>query len=234
VTTEQPYLRVIADIEDSITAGRLSVGDRIDSERLLAERLGVSRSSVREAIRALSTLGIVQSSVGSGPQAGSIVISNLEFASTSALRLHVATKALPISDIVRTRIMLEAGAYREVIEPLMPDRLQAAHHLISTMDAAPDPSRFLQADLEFHLELVKLAGNVVASVLLTSLRNAISDYVSASSSKLSDWKATTLQLQIEHRKIVVALEVGDGEQAAEIVEQHILGFAEHAGLMPTR
>jgi GntR family transcriptional repressor for pyruvate dehydrogenase complex len=222
VTSAQPYLRVIDDIEASIMSGALSVGDRLESERALAERLGVSRSSVREAIRTLSTLG---------PQAGAILISDVELGWTSALRLHVAMRSLPVGDVVRTRAMLEAGAYRDVEQAVPRDRLAAAHELIAVMDASEGPQAFHRADLAFHLELVQLSGNTVAALLLSSLRNAIEGYVAASFDTRDDWGTVAIGLQGEHRELVAALEAGDGERAASCARHHILGFARRADLL---
>jgi len=231
VTSAQPYLRVIDDIEASIMSGALSVGDRLESERALAERLGVSRSSVREAIRTLSTLGVVRSSVGSGPQAGAILISDVELGWTSALRLHVAMRSLPVGDVVRTRAMLEAGAYRDVEQAVPRERLAAAHELIAVMDASEGPGAFHRADLAFHLELVQLSGNTVAAMLLSSLRNAIEGYVAASFDTRDDWSVVAVGLQREHRELVAALEAGDGERAASCARHHILGFGRRADLL---
>ncbi|MET0467741.1 MAG: FCD domain-containing protein [Aeromicrobium sp.] len=231
MTTPQPYLRVIDDIEASIMSGALSVGDRLESERALAERLGVSRSSVREAIRTLSTLGVVRSSVGSGPQAGAILISDVELGWTAALRLHVAMRSLPVGDIVRTRVMLEAGAYRDVDRAVPRERLAAAHDLIAVMDASEGPQAFHRADLAFHLELVQLSGNTVAAMLLSSLRAAIEGYVAASFDTRDDWATVAHSLQCEHRELIEALEAGDGERAATTAARHIMGFARGADLL---
>lgn len=227
----QPYLRVIDDIESSILSGALSVGDRLESERSLAERLQVSRSSVREAIRTLSTLGVVRSSVGSGPQSGAILVSDVEVGWTSALRLHVATRSLPVRDVVRTRVMLECGAYREIDRPVPPDRLVTARELLTTMDAADDPSAFHQADLAFHLELVQLSGNAVVSLMLSSLRNAVEGYVMTALDTMPDWDDVARHLQRDHHELVDTLATGDGARAAEVAEEHILGFAARADLL---
>src|SRR5690349_5405863 len=97
-------------IEDRLSAGDLAVGGRLPAERALAEQLQVSRTSVREAIRILEAMGVVRSGVGSGPDAGTVVISDPAAALGSALRLHVATQHLPVADIVETRVLLESWA----------------------------------------------------------------------------------------------------------------------------
>ena len=88
---------VLTWIENELSGGRLAVGGRLPAERALAEQLKVSRTSVREAIRILEAMGVVRAGVGSGPEAGTVVISDPTAALGSALRLHVATQHLPVA-----------------------------------------------------------------------------------------------------------------------------------------
>src|SRR6478735_4634952 len=120
-------------IEDRLSAGDLAVGGRLPAERALAEQLQVSRTSVREAIRILEAMGVVRSGVGSGPDAGTVVISDPTAALGSALRLHVATQHLPVADIVETRVLLEswAAARARADAP----ELEQAAALLDEMDA---------------------------------------------------------------------------------------------------
>ncbi len=111
------YDALLQDIEADLRSGKIALGDRLPGERTLAENYGISRASVREAIRILDAMGVVRSSVGSGPTSGAIVISDPSAGLSSALRLHVASNRLPVEDIVQTRILLEtwtaqAGAAR--------------------------------------------------------------------------------------------------------------------------
>ncbi|TFI14413.1 FadR family transcriptional regulator, partial [Micrococcus endophyticus] len=62
-------------LEGELRSGRIQVGDKLPSERTLAERFGMSRSSVREAGRVMDAMGLVRSATGSGPRAGAIVVS---------------------------------------------------------------------------------------------------------------------------------------------------------------
>src|ERR671911_1899848 len=101
---------VLQWIESQLLSGDLALGGRLPAERTLAEQLQVSRTSVREAIRILEAMGVVRAGVGSGPEAGTVVISDPTAALGSALRLHVATQHLPVADIVETRVLLESWA----------------------------------------------------------------------------------------------------------------------------
>jgi GntR family transcriptional repressor for pyruvate dehydrogenase complex len=105
--------RVLAQIEADLAAGRWGLGERLPGERALAEELGVSRPSVREAIRILEALGIIRAGVGSGPDAGAVVVDHPAAGLGAAVRWHVASGALPVADVVATRAALETWAVRD-------------------------------------------------------------------------------------------------------------------------
>ena len=221
---------VLTWIENELSGGRLAVGGRLPAERALAEQLKVSRTSVREAIRILEAMGVVRAGVGSGPEAGTVVISDPTAALGSALRLHVATQHLPVADIVATRVLLESWA-AAAARPDAP-QLDDAAALLHTMDAAEDLpiNDFLALDVRFHLALADAAGNAVVSAMMGSLRESIQRYAAQLTSNLPDWEATASRLKAEHREILAAIRNDDGDRAAKLVAAHIEGYYREAGL----
>ena len=223
---------VLERIERDLSNGTLALGDRLPGERTLADGLSVSRSSVREAIRVLEAMGVVRTAVGSGPDSGAVVIADPAVSIGSALRLHVATKFLPVGDVVSTRILLESWALRETAARRPIPDLTNVEQMLGAMDD-PDvtPEEFHRLDANFHVGLCALAGNVVVEAMMTSLRDSIHGYVMAGVPLLEDWSAVATKLRCEHRGIVAALRRGHGTRAAELVRAHIDGyFALIAGL----
>jgi GntR family transcriptional regulator, transcriptional repressor for pyruvate dehydrogenase complex len=220
---------VLSWIENELSEGRLAVGGRLPAERTLADQLKVSRTSVREAIRILEAMGVVRAGVGSGPEAGTVVISDPTAALGSALRLHVATQHLPVADIVETRVLLESWAASRA-RPDAPE-LEAAGALLDEMAvdglAIED---FLALDVRFHLALADAAGNAVVSAMMGSLRESIQGYAAQLTSNLPDWEDTASRLKAEHRDILAAVRNNDGERAAKLVAAHIEGYYQEAGL----
>jgi GntR family transcriptional repressor for pyruvate dehydrogenase complex len=221
---------VLSWIEDQLSAGRLAVGGRLPAERTLAEQLKVSRTSVREAIRILEAMGVVRAGVGSGPDSGTVVISDPTSALGSALRLHVATQHLPVADIVETRVLLESWAAAKA--PRDAPELADAAALLEAMDVPEGLSvrDFLALDVRFHLALANAAGNTVVSAMMGSLREAIQGYAAELTANLPDWETTASRLRTEHHAILAAVRNGDGGRAAELVAAHIGGFYKEAGL----
>jgi GntR family transcriptional repressor for pyruvate dehydrogenase complex len=215
-------------IEGQLSGGQLALGGRLPAERTLAEQLGVSRTSVREAIRILEAMGVLRAGVGSGPDAGTVVIADPTAALGAALRLHVATSHLPVEDIVETRVLLESWAASRA-RPESPALAEAAR-LLEAMDGCAETEAFLALDVRFHLALADAAGNAVVSAMMGSLRESIQDYAGRLTGNLPDWDATAARLRAEHRGILAAIADHDGGRAAQLVAAHIEGYYREAGL----
>jgi GntR family transcriptional regulator, transcriptional repressor for pyruvate dehydrogenase complex len=219
------YQSVLQRVEADLSAGRLSIGDRLPGERVLADQLGVSRASVREALRILDALGVVRSAAGSGPDAGAVVIANPSAGLTSALRLHLASSHLLVDDIVGTRVLLETWAVRETATAADASDLQRAQELLIRMDdAGIGPAEFHRLDADFHLELTALAGNALITAIMASLRGSIEGYVLAAVQRLPDWPAMARRLRREHHNILAAARAGAADRAAVLLRRHIEGF----------
>lgn len=234
--TDSPAARasaVVLDwLEDQLRTGAIRVGDKLPGERVLAERFGISRASVREAVRVLDAMGLVRTATGSGPRAGAIVISEPSAALAWALRMHVATKALPVADIVSTRLMLETGAARRAYGPQgrtgkeRDETLRRAGELLDRMDVPDLPAdRFHRLDAEFHVLLSTLGGNVVVETMMSSLREATVGYVQETVAGRRDWARVRDRLQQQHRAILAAYRGEDVEATVAALREHILWFS---------
>ncbi|AGF71172.1 FadR/GntR family transcriptional regulator [Corynebacterium halotolerans] len=223
------YTIVLDWLEEQLRTGEISVGDKLPSERLLAEKFEISRASVREAIRILDAMGLVRSSTGSGPAAGAVVISDPSAALAWALRMHVATKSLPVRDLVQTRLLLETQSALEAAgAPDSPERaeiLKRAEELVSAMDDPDLPADDFHAhDAQFHILLTSLASNVVVETIMSSLRQATISYVQETVAGLDDWSEVSRILQDQHRGILDAVRERRGGDAAEALREHIVWF----------
>lgn len=226
------YELVLNQVEADLAAGRLRIGGRLPGERVLAEQLGISRPSVREAVRVLEAMGVVRTATGSGPEAGAVIVAEPVSPLTAVLRLHLATNHLPMGDVVQTRILLESWSAREAAgREVAAEELEVAQSLLDRMDVAElSPEEFHELDAEFHVALSGLAGNVLVAAVMASLRSAIHDYVLAAVPNLPDWETTAVGLRAEHRGILAAVRAGEPDRAAELVTAHIRGFYQAAQL----
>jgi DNA-binding FadR family transcriptional regulator len=214
---------VLERIESDLRDGRLAAGDRLTPERELATQLGVGRSSVREAVRVLEVLGVVRTATGSGPTAGAMIVTTPRGGLAAFLRLQVAANGFPLTDVVRTRIVLEC----DVAERLAEDDVDLAEvvGILDAMDAddlAPD--EFLALDARFHQALSEASGNAVISAMMAGLRSSIEAYTRAGAARLDAWQVVAERLRSEHRRIVAAMSAGDAGAAREAVRAHITDY----------
>ncbi|MFG1863419.1 FadR/GntR family transcriptional regulator [Microbispora bryophytorum] len=224
------FEEVLARIEERIGADGLTVGDRLPGERQLAEQLGVGRSSVREALRVLETLGVVASQAGRGPDAGAVLTSRPGNALTDLLRLHLGLATLSMREVIDTRLMIEqwaaaraatataaANAAAEARTAEAETATARMAEAVAAMDAARDPAEFVEHDIAFHLALAEAAGNRLIVAVMRALRDALRRYAVDAVVRLGD----TGGLQDDHRRIHRAIEDGDAGAAAAAVAEHL-------------
>jgi DNA-binding FadR family transcriptional regulator len=223
------YETVLTTIEADLRSGKLKIGDQLPGERSLAETHGISRASVRDAIRILDAMGMVRTSTGSGPNSGAVVISDPAVGLSATLRLHVASRQLSVADIVESRILLETWAAESADLASDPERsaavLRRTAELLEAMDVPGlDREEFHDLDSQFHVLLSSLAGNAVIEAMMESLRLSISDYVSESVASDAAWQKIAKVLRAQHHGIHQAVADGDGPLAARLLREHIEWF----------
>ena len=225
---------VLESIESDLLAGTLQPGDHLPPERALAASLGVGRSSVREAIRVLEVLGLIRTRTGSGPQAGAIVVATPDGGMSALMRLQVAANGFPISDIVKTRLLLETSTVSALATEIAAGSssdLSKAEQLLDAMDsAALSEDEFLQLDAQFHVSLAEASGNLVVAAIMAGLRNSIESYVRAAVPRLASWAETCHRLRAEHRGILTAITAGEPEDAVAGIHAHITRYYLESGL----
>nr|WP_137824538.1 FCD domain-containing protein [Brevibacterium sp. XM4083] len=217
---------VIDAIEEQIMAGSLSVGDPLPAERELASQLGVSRASVREALRVLESLGVVRSSGGSGRGAGTFIASLPREALTRFLRLHVALTNFSVDEVIETRIQLERSSAALASAAADDDALARMNASLAIMDT-PGVSLevFNDADTAFHVAIAQATGNQLFSDLTGAIRSSLRRPILAAFRAVDDPAALMDALQEQHHAIMAAVVAHDPERAAQLTEEHILTAA---------
>jgi DNA-binding FadR family transcriptional regulator len=158
--------RAIERIKGMIAEGRLEPGGRLPTERDLAADLGISRSSVREAIRALTVLGVLEARHGSG-----IYVTRLEAADLLESFGVVAdlSQGGRLVELLEVRRVLESAATALAAARITPEQLAEVEKHLTAMDATDDPDVILAHDLAFHRAIAVAAGNASLAAILEGL-----------------------------------------------------------------
>lgn len=219
------YELVLEQIQGQIQTGRLKAGDRLPSERDLAQALGVSRVAVREAVGVLKAFGVARTAVGSGAEAGTFLDAAPADALSRLLEMHVLLASVATADLVRARIALERESARLAASNAREaDWAQLRVHLDAMADPSCGVADFNAHDAAFHVAIARASGNPLVAELTTALRNAMRLTLLARLRGASDFGATRQRLCAEHEGINDALKAGDGPLAADLVDTHIRDF----------
>jgi GntR family transcriptional regulator, transcriptional repressor for pyruvate dehydrogenase complex len=227
VEQRRTFEQILLQIEEAIMDGRLKPGDRLPPERDLAQTFGVSRASVREALRVLEMFGVINARRGTGPDAGSVVADSAQNGLESALRLHVGLLRIPTKDMVEVRAVLEQQAALKAAERADDKTTRRLHEIVEGMRTATAIDEFNGLDTEFHVELARVSGNALLPVLMEALRGTMRRAMLEGFERLPDWRAERDHLVGEHERMISYVETGDREAAGAAVQSHVMRFYRH-------
>lgn len=200
--------RVLSQLETLILSGHFALGDRLPAERELAQRFGVSRTVVREAVAGLSAKGFVQVAPGSGahvrtPDADTV-------ARSLTLLLQGGATRIPYDQVHEVRTVLEVEIAGLAAAHRTPDDLIGLEALLVEMEAIAAPTeRYARADLAFHRALADATGNTLFGILLDALAQILWE-VRCSSFQVPE---AIVRGMTSHRAIFARVEAGDSEGA---------------------
>ncbi|WP_165831877.1 FadR/GntR family transcriptional regulator [Brachybacterium endophyticum] len=214
--------RVRQAVLDLIDTEGLGVGDALPSTGVLAERFGVSRTVVREALSALAALGIIEISNGRSATVRAPDPTLVRFYLTRALRESPGGSFRALMDL---RAPLEGRAARLAASALAPEERRADRDALRALleemgDALEDPSRYPQLDLHLHREIARLSGNGALHGILEAvsppLFRAMRDLRVARHSR-----GLMGAEHAEHVRIVGAILEGDPDAAERAMDEHM-------------
>jgi GntR family transcriptional regulator, transcriptional repressor for pyruvate dehydrogenase complex len=218
---------VVEAIEHRILEGKLSAGDRLPPERTLADALGVSRASVREAFRILESMGVIRATVGSGDRSGSFLVSMPSEPLSRLLSIHLALSSFAVRDVMETRIVLEVAAAQAASTRASPTQLSHLRSLVTSMaDPEVGPAGFDELDTALHVGIAEASGNPLLSDLMHALRDAVRREMTSAFAQIPDWPTAVGRLVAEHTSLLHAIEAGNGDEAGRLVRAHIEDFYE--------
>jgi GntR family transcriptional repressor for pyruvate dehydrogenase complex len=226
VAPEKLSNAVVRQIEQLILRGILRPGERLPSERDLAEKLGVSRPSLRDAIAELAERGLLVSRAGSGI----FVADVLGSAFSPALIQLFASHDEAVFDYIAFRRDIEGLAAERAATLGSETDLKVIATILGKMEAAHqkrDPSDEAQLDAEFHMAIIEASHNVVMLHMLRSMFDLLRQGVFYNRQVMFKNRITRDQLLDQHRAINTAIQARDAAAARAAVSAH-LAYVEQA------
>jgi len=215
VRTSRLYEQIVQQIEESIVKGDLKPGDQLPAERDLAQRFGVSRTAVREAVKALREKGLVEAYSGRG----TFVTDGTRNAVRQSLDLMSRMGQQEGSThLAEVRAILEPEIAALAAQRIQESELTTMREAVAVMDkAGQDPDAYIEADLDFHLALAEAAANP----LILSLIDSIVGLLREQRLRIFKVSGGPERGQVHHKQILEAIEARDADKARDVMRAHL-------------
>jgi len=201
--------------------GTWSEGEKIPAERELCQKLGVGRASLREALKALEIMGMIETRLGDG----TYVCKRSEFFSRPLLWAIASSSEADARELIEARMLIEVELAGLAAEHANADNLnELTAQLDRMIKAKRSPAEFVQADVNFHLAIGKAAANSILMNALHLIRNL-----------LQQWIVSAVQVSgvadkacAHHKRILLAIRSHDGTAARLEMRKHLQEMAAFA------
>ncbi|MGV8895232.1 MAG: FadR/GntR family transcriptional regulator [Rhodoglobus sp.] len=224
---------VIQGIKGMITRGEIAPGSRLPIEKDLATDLAVSRGSLREGVRALAMMGVLETRQGDGTYVTSLDANLLLAPMGFMVDMQTPANSAHLQSVRR---VLEAEAASRAASRISDDEIAAAREVLDGIehlvdgDGTQHHEQVMDADIAFHRIIAKASENPALDALI--------DALSSRTARARIWRAMSekgvmREAQSEHRLILAELVARDGDRARIRMESHLLGVEEFLDTHPT-
>jgi GntR family transcriptional repressor for pyruvate dehydrogenase complex len=216
---------IVNQVKQRLLDGRLVPGQRLPSEREMAEQLRVGRSTVREATSAMVALGIVEIRPGDGVYIRSdFPQSTIASASWSSLVMTGHTH-----DLVEARRAIEVATARLASERATPQQLRDLHSQADQMDVASTLEEFIELDLAFHFTIAHASQNLVLREVMVGIQQLLRGSM-VTILQTEEMRALSNR---QHHSLCDALERRDADAAEAVILAHLKKHATVLSNMPS-
>lgn len=226
VRSSRLYEQIVQQVEESIHKGVMKPGDQLPPERELAQQFGVSRTAVREAVKALHEKGLVEAY----PGRGTFITDGTSYSMRQSLdRMLRVGQAEGSGFLAEVREILEPEIAAMAATRADAEDLASMREQIQLMDTARrDPDEFIEADLDFHLALAEAAANPIILSLIDSIVGLLREQRMG----IFQVEGGPERGQYHHKKIMETIEHRDSAGAREAMKAHLRQVREDSRRAP--
>ncbi|ABX41690.1 FadR/GntR family transcriptional regulator [Lachnoclostridium phytofermentans] len=212
---KKSYSKVIDYIKHQIMAGQLRIGDKLPAERELSEALGVSRNSVREAVRTLDIMGVISSQHG----AGNYVQGNFENNLVESMSMMFLLNQINYEQISQLRLGLEMQALMLSIDNITEPELKQMEQIISQLENVTEENNVI-LDKKLHYSIAVASGNVLILNILQALSTIVDQFIVDLRREILSSEDSKAGLCEAHKGMVRSLLTKDKELGRKSVYKH--------------
>jgi GntR family transcriptional repressor for pyruvate dehydrogenase complex len=216
------YQEIIQQVKAQVISGELAPGDRIPSEREIAEQLGVSRTAVREALIAMEVMGLVESRPGDG----TFVRTPRTEQQLEPLASLVVLEREKLTELYEMRRVMEVACASRAATRATPEQLVTLRGWLKQMEADLHSGELgEEADFRFHLAIAESTHNSLLLHFMHTISAGLRQVMIASRQRLYRMDGMPELLLEEHRSIYAAIAAQDPERASVEMRRHLDGVS---------
>ncbi|NLB18400.1 MAG: FadR family transcriptional regulator [Syntrophomonadaceae bacterium] len=218
IKTRKVYEEIIDQLRELINTGTYNPGDKLPSEREMAQMLGVSRASVREAVVVLQALGILVVRPGEG----TFVSKSINNETIEPLAMILSVERNPLAQLMEVRLILEVEAAALAAERATEQNLQKMVEVLNDMRATADRSaQGVEFDLYFHFAIAEATHNPLLRRIIKTLDNMMHQTFLVNRNEMYSNRKTADRILGEHQIILEAIMNRDPNAAREGMQRHL-------------
>lgn len=210
------YEQVVDQIKEMVRVGQIKKGDKLPTERVMAEELQVSRTSIREAMRALEVVGLIESRQG----AGNYIREEFDDVLLEPLSIVFMLQNGTNKDIFELREVLELSTIFLSVMRISDEELKKLGELVERFKTSRDEEENVKIDSEFHSIIVKGANNVLITNLLEGVSELVDKFISEGRRAILSDERNRGKLLDFHEKIYLAIKNRDAYSAYKHMQEY--------------
>ena len=209
--------KVIEKIQTMIISGELAQGDKLPPERELTQLLDVGRPALREALKALELLGLIESRHG----LGNYIVNNVNESYFKPMSIAFKLEKGTSQEILEMRQCLETYAVGRAAQNSTVDDIEILRDLLHKMIEGETPAEKAVIDRAFHFEIARISGNTLVYNTMKNISFLMDSFIEHSV-QLSYFEGDSIEnIYKEHTSIINAIEKHDAKSAVETMEKHL-------------
>lgn len=212
------YEQVIEQIKQLIVDGKLKSGDKLPSERELVEMLHASRTSIREALRALQIIGLVECRHGGG----NFISKSFENGLFEPMSIMFMLQESKPEEIIQVRKLIEIETAAIAAQKITDEELDGIEILIKALENSEDENVNVKIDKKFHYEIAKASKNKIILNLFNAISTLMDSAIKDARKNILVDQDNLVVLIKQHEDIYMSLKKHNSKKAAEAMKK--LGF----------
>lgn len=208
---------IIDQIKQNIASGQLGKGDRLPSERQMEKTFGVSRTTIREVIKSLELMGLVECIQGDG----NYIVKNTDKSLIQPLSLMFLLEHSTLAQVQQLRRAMELATVAAAARQIQPRQMNELETICAEMEQSMPESQLAQIDKRFHFEIAAIAGNPLIMILLKAIESLIVAEILDVRESMLQQPGSLDRIKRQHRAIIKALKAADPVAAVDAMGAHM-------------